>query len=434
MAAVMGRPAIAQSIRVRRLSEFVGGVRTTPGRLRLLRAITVGLVVLLAVVGTLAAAQATAGTKAVTGTSEPLVVDAVAIYSSVADANTVAAQAFLSGGLEPAPQVARYDADLREAGRRLADSATRVSSNSRPADAIRTLSEQLPVYAGLIQAARANNRQGLPVGSAYLSEADRLARTVMLPAADQLLAEEQQQLADDYSTAKARPLLALTALLALALAGVLGATQIFLSQRTRRTLNRGLVASSAVLVVLILVVGVITLLQSLSFADARRDGTDPLDRAAHARIAALVQESDESLILVRRSSSADFEADFQAEHAKLLGSGGEPALLDRGSDAAKAEEAYAATHEQLMNTLAAGDYNGAVALELSTAPMGGASAFAALDSAISTEVSDAQQQFTDAVADTETMMSALVVLIPIGCILIGVLAVLGIRPRLEEYR
>lgn len=412
------------------MSGLVAGTSTTPGRLRLLRTAIVALAALLAVIGTYAATQATAGTDAITEESEPLVVDAVAIYSAIARANTVAAQAFLSGGLEPAAQVERYDAAVREAGRLLADSATRVRSSGSSAEAITTLTEQLPVYTSLIASARANNRQGLPVGSAYLTEADHLARTLLLPAADRLLAEERHHLAVDYSAAKAHSLFVLAAGLALALAGVLGITQRFLFHRTQRILNAGLLASSVVLLLLVATVGTTVLLQQARFADARREGTDPLDRAAHARIAALMQKSDEILILVSRSESAEFEADFQAGVARLLGTGGKPGLLRPGGAAEEAAEAYVADHAQMMEMLADGDHSGAVGLATSS----DGSAFETLDEVTANEVSQAEQRFTDEIGNTEMLLSVMVVLIPIGCILIGVLAVVGIRPRLEEYR
>src|SRR6266436_9763499 len=88
---------------------------TTPGRLRLLLA---GLVILSLAWGVLAALTANQHASAaadVVAVSEPLSLDAEEIYQSLSDADATAANAFLSGGLEPAAARQRYNADITQA-------------------------------------------------------------------------------------------------------------------------------------------------------------------------------------------------------------------------------------------------------------------------------------------------------------------------------
>ena len=52
--------------------------------------------------------------------------------------------------------------------------------------AISTVGEQLPVYTGLVENARALNRLGLPLGQSYLASASKLMQTTILPAVEQV--------------------------------------------------------------------------------------------------------------------------------------------------------------------------------------------------------------------------------------------------------
>src|SRR5205823_2978057 len=61
-----------------------------------------------------------------------------------------------------------------------------------------TLTRQLPEYTGLVEAARANNRQGFPVGAAYLRRASKLMRDQLLPAAERLYVVNADRMNTDY--------------------------------------------------------------------------------------------------------------------------------------------------------------------------------------------------------------------------------------------
>ena len=52
--------------------------------------------------------------------------------------------------------------------------------------AVADISAQLAAYTGLVESARANNRQGLAIGSAYLREASSLMQTALLPGAEKI--------------------------------------------------------------------------------------------------------------------------------------------------------------------------------------------------------------------------------------------------------
>ncbi len=418
----------------RRLAAVLPATDTTPGRLRLLRATLVVLALLLAGAATLTLTLAANGTHATTRSAEPLLVNAETIYSSLADADTTSAQAFLSGGLEPASQTTRYTADIATVGTQLAQAAGRTGQSGAAAQAVRTLATQLPVYTGLIQSARANNRQGLPVGASYLGQASSLLRTTMLPAADQLLTVEQRQLAADYRSARADRWIIGTAAVATLLLIALIGTQLFLTRRTRRLINPGLLAGTVTLLILASAGAAVLLLQHHRLATARRDGSDPVTVAARARITALIQHGDDSLTLVSRGTSAAFTKDFTDAKTALLGGPGHPALLPAGSPERALEENYLAAHAKVSSLVDGGDYNAAVALDTSTSPGGAGAAFAALDDALTGNVTAAQARFAAAASHADFGLTPLTGIAPLLALITCVLSVLGIRARLEEYR
>ena len=93
--------------------------------------------------------------------------------------------------------------------------ATRLSALTREAGtsatvpgALNTIADQLPIYSGLVESARANSRQGFPIGAAYLRAAVIAVDVTMLPAADRLYTSEAQRLNDDYRTGSSRLTLA----------------------------------------------------------------------------------------------------------------------------------------------------------------------------------------------------------------------------------
>src|SRR5579864_630974 len=142
-------------------------------------------------------AQHTAAADDVVTTIEPLSVDAQQIYRALSDADATAATSFLSGGLEPQPVRQRYLADIARAASRLeaATAAATAAGQSSAAAPLARLTDDLPVYAGMVETARADYRLGYPLGAAYLREASGLMRATLLPAASDLYAQENGRLA-----------------------------------------------------------------------------------------------------------------------------------------------------------------------------------------------------------------------------------------------
>jgi von Willebrand factor type A C-terminal domain len=127
------------------------------------------------VIAALIADQHASAAASVIVVSEPLSLDAEQIYQSLSDADATAANAFLSGGLEPAPARQRYNSDITQAAIRIQAASALVGPSvartefpgtlnmqasavgSATGDDLATLSAGLPVYTGEVETARADN-------------------------------------------------------------------------------------------------------------------------------------------------------------------------------------------------------------------------------------------------------------------------------------
>ena len=123
--------------------------------------------------------------------TEPLADAAQRIYGALSFANTTAATAFLSGGVEPRDVRDRYEAAIGQASAGLVTASNGVSPNDIHSLKLLTdISNQLAVYTGIVAAAQTNNRAGSPIGVAYLNESSALMQQGILPAAERLYASQ----------------------------------------------------------------------------------------------------------------------------------------------------------------------------------------------------------------------------------------------------
>jgi len=252
----------------------------------------------------------------------------------------------------------------------------------------------------------------------------------LLLAAHDLFAAAQQRLADDYATARALGMLAFAALGTAVLLAVLGYTQLYLLQRTRRIVNPGL-AGAMLLVLVATVAGVVLLLVQHDRLDrARTAGSDLVVRTAQARIALLTQRGAESRTLAaHEGGGGDSERRFAEQTSVLLGTADAPGLL-AGTPAESAERAYLEVHKQVRARDDAVDYRGAVSIALGA----GSTAFAAVDQALADQAAQAQDAFGGNAERAANGLTALGWAVPVLALLTGVLSVLGLNARLREYR
>ncbi|OZM74722.1 hypothetical protein CFN78_00290 [Amycolatopsis antarctica] len=426
---------------VRRLVRSAGN---TPGRLSVIALGLVVLALLTALVGTFAVQGKQDTIDGLVDHREPLAAAAQQVYRSLSDADATSASAFLSTGSEPAELRDRYEVDIAQAGAALAKAASD-SEGAESSERVDTLSRQIPVYTGLIETARANNRQGFPAGASYLREASELMRSQILPAAQDLYRIDTERLSQEQDDATSFPFF--TTLLVLGLLAALIATQIYLRRKTNRVINVGLMVASIATGVAILWSGTALTVQTVLVGNGATEGTERADVLVRARIAALQARADETLTLVARGDGGRYEKDFVALGQTLAGPDGNGGLLreardgaqpemTRFSDAATADaRAWFAAHTEVRALDDSGDYQGAVSLAIDGARQDGtATAFYRLDGNLAQGIGVTRQAFLD---DTVGSSRALTLLAPGFAVLMVVAALgvtLGIRERLREYR
>lgn len=418
---------------------------TTPGRLALVSiAVVVGAICfgVLAEVSEQAREQAASSARTDT---EPLLAEAVNLYASLSDANASATTTFLVGGLEPPARRARYLQDVRAASSSLAALTRQVGTAAGARDAVATVTAQLSIYAGLVEAARANNRQALPIGAAYMRQASDLLKTTILPAAGKLYTIEAKRLRDDYGTGTSTAwLAAFIAAMVLSLA-LLVYAQWFLGRISRRILNVPM-ALATVLLLALTIWGVIALTREQNaLVTAQRTGSDSVEVLSATRILVSRAQSDESLTLIARGGDTTDPADFAAVFGALGQPGGSSGLVGEVSVLAgrtgtsgaatqfdQALAAYLAQHARITAYEQQGDTKDANLVAISG--VGGQSPADQVSADLVAEVAAAQARFERSAADATSAPSGLSLAIPVVFVLAAALALFGLRLRMSEYR
>jgi len=431
---------------------------TTPGRFRALSIVLIVAALTFGLVSWAAAYSRRAATRAAAHQSELLLVQAEQLYVSLADADATAATTFVTGGVEPASRRARYLSELKAATERLTTLSAEVGDSPSAERAVRTLAEDIPVYSGLIDAARANDLQGLPLGVGYLRQASMVMRTQLLAAARKLYEVEATRLGDDYRSGTWPvslwvPVAAGILTLALFLGG-----QWYLLRRTNRIFNVPLVVGS-VAILLVLVWSALAIgLQQSDLADAARTGSDGVQVLSAARILALRDQGDESLALVSRGSGSDYLTDFNVVAARLGGANGDGGLIgadriiaDRsntggGVDSlARAFSFYLATHAAVVRLQDAGLFVCADRYAVQTVARAPGcppssdsetevAAAAALDARLDDGIDASQARFRAASARAIAALDGLALGIPLLAIAAAVAGLIGFQRRIDEYR
>jgi hypothetical protein len=414
---------------------------TTPGQLRLLSIATVVGVVLLSVIAAGASGARNRAAGAVSVETEPLLVNAQGMYASLADADATAADTFLTGGIEPTDLRQRYLNDLKTATDQLSTATRQVGGSTAAQQAVTTISDQLPIYSGLIETARADNRQSLPVGAAYLRQASTLMRSQILPAADRLYEVEAARLDHGYQSGSSALDVVGVLVAGAALLALLALTQLYLARRTNRMVNVPLLVASVL--GLVLTIGLVTgfMLEQRHLHRAQVEGSDAVQVLSQARILTLRAQGDEGLTLVARGSGDPYQADFKAVTARIGGPDGSSGLLGRmaqieGAPVSSWSEyrQYLAVHQQVVQLEQSGQFDQAVKVALGRNPGGESSQFDALNTDLTNEITSGQARFSSQARSAHRELRNAGVIIAVVLLAVGLLALFGIQQRINEYR
>ncbi|EOM77986.1 hypothetical protein DW322_20120 [Rhodococcus rhodnii] len=372
--------------------------------------------------------------------AEPLAYSAQRLYSALSVADAAAATAFLARGLEPTDVRANYSNAIAIAsGEIVFASSGLAEGDATSRELLATVSEGLSVYTGLVETARANNRSGNPVGTSYLGSASAQMQTRILPAAQALHERQQERIAQIQRSYSSAPWLAISVPAAALL--LLVAAQVFLAVRTRRRFTPALVVTTVATAVLLVWLMGAGLLSAVAAARAHAQGAGPLSELTAARISAQQARADETLGLVRRDGEDAYDADFDrltADIGRLLAEYGEDGTrtvaIEEVDRASAAFSGWLDAHHRIREQLSTGQFQPAVDIATGPGPADSSATFDQLDSALGDAIEAARQTGRDSIGSASNALTALsggaIVLTSVG--VAGI--VVGIWPRLREYR
>jgi hypothetical protein len=425
-------PASASAVAARRtrdaLDTLRAGLAGTPGRLRVLAAVCVLASLAFALLGASAfRARSTALSAAQDAAAQ--VVRVQRISTELVQADALATNGFLNFGLEPAAQVAQYDAAVTTASRLLADAAR---GNPADATALGSVNDALTQYTAQIASARDNNRQGYQVGTAYLRQASALLRSQMLPTLSGIVGANDARAQAEFSAARAATMRLVAA--GLGTLVVLLAVQVWLARRSHRVVNLPLAAATSAVVVALLAGGTVMVVTQSRAAKVQRTSYAATLALAQARIAAYDAKSNESLTLIARGTGQAYEEAYQTRLTQIQQQLGKAAGVGVAPTARNDLSAWDTVHQRIRTLDDGGNWDDAKTLAIGSDPN---SANAKFDTFAATTRHALDEQAA-AVADRLASARTLLLVTGLLTLLLGVLAAAaawwGVSLRLEEYR
>ena len=421
--------------------------RTGPANLRLLLIVLVVAAVAYGAVGTWTVIQHASAAQEVVSTSEPLSLAAQRMYQALSDADATATTAFLAGPNVRLPARERYAADIGRAAADLTslEDAATTSANPRLVRSLAAVAAGLPVYTDYVSQAQTQFLLGyrLTAGSLMQVASEEMHLT-LLPAAGASYAQENAALTAASAQATGLPWIVVVLVLAIALAFVLYRAQRWLSRRTHRVFNLGMLAATVALAVSVLwLIG--------AFAVARTDlqravghGSVPAEALAQAAIDTQQARGYEVLNLISRSGDATFVKDFQAVRARLgPGPGTLLAAAAGSSSGAGAHWAAAAGRDvqawytvigRAYNLDSKAQYTTETALVIGPGTDAATAGFARVEDDLSRAIDADHAVFHSGATAGRNAFTGLDVVIILAAVLMAAGCAWGLSRRLAEYR
>ena len=417
---------------------------TTPAKLRVL---SVALVLLSLAWGALAGwtvSQHSSAASDVVNTEQPLTVAAQQMYQSISDADVTATTTFLSGAEPPLAPLQQYRRDIATAAADLTTLKGAANGNSQLTAAIGKFSASLPLYTSYVAQAQSDNALGYPLtGGSFMQVASEEAHLVLLPAAKTIYSLQDAALTSASDQATSLPPLIVAGVLALITAFVLFRAQRWLSRRTHRVFNYGLLTASAALVISMVWL-------AATFAVARSDlsqgityGSRPAGTLAQASIDVQQVRGDQVLNLISRSGDTSFKDNYQQVRAEI--GPGPGTLLDTAAassrgpavdkiTAAKADaSSWYTANDQVYNLDLASAYAGETHLVTgSSSPA--SSGFDRLESDINNAIKDDLSAFRTSASAGANAFGPLEGVLIVASLLMAVACFFGLARRIREYQ
>ncbi|AGP30009.1 hypothetical protein A606_01770 [Corynebacterium terpenotabidum Y-11] len=419
--------------------RFLRFISTTPGLLTV-----VSIVLVAAILAAGGAMAATSGSRqgelnTMVNRSEPVSFAAQELYNSLSVANAVATTGFLSDSSRTADTRQQY----REAVNTATSAVVRAANgtddpSSREMTLILEIQEKLPFYISLVTEAGANNRQGYPLGAAYITQASTMMQDELLPAAAELHSRTSSSLADQQHRLTRPSWFALSGLVAAVIMLIIA--QFWLAAWSNRRISAGY-ATATVLMAAALIWAGISAFTTWHEGPRGVVGTSqPLQTLTALRIEVQQARSTEVLGLVQRDYTADNQSDFSDRVAsidtqleELREAAENQETRDQIDGARESLRSWDNSHAQMVSMVRQGDYTDAVQATVGDEDGGVSASFTSLDSDLEDLIDESREQLRDYLSDAGRAASQVNLLVLVLSLLSILCIIQGTRPRLQEY-
>lgn len=452
-------------------------IRTLPGRIRGLAFLAVLAVAAVFTVAALAVQDARDGLKVIGHDAGPQVVATGDLYYALSDMDAQLAAVLLMGreqnlGAGRAKALQVYDQRRSEAHRALLQGSNLASDDPAEQQTARSILDALGQYEQLAgQALQLDQQQPHAAGPpstqvrALYRQATDLMKLDVLPKAYNLTLDNGTTVRRTYESKHAAVLdgIAWVVITGLVLIAILVGLQVYLTRRFRRLVNP--VLALATLASLVLVAATVGLLTSEAnhLSKAKNDGFDSVLSLSRARAISNNADADETRYLLDPEQADTYEQVYldksqeilsvtagnlrqyyQQVDARIAAHSGFTGFLGLESQHVTLPGQRAAVDRTLqgyetvqhddsrLRTLAtsAGGRHEAIVLRMDTASRD----FATYDQSLVALTAIHQKAFTSAIRDGDNGLSGWSVGLPAAAVVIAILVLVGVRPRLSEFR
>jgi uncharacterized membrane protein len=447
----------------------------------------ISVAVLLGVITAAIFGSIASGLQLIGHQSDPEVLATTDLYFRLNDMDAQVANVLLVGrqrglGIDRQQAQAIYQQDRIQADRDLQRAATVAGSLPSAQRALRPVLDGLGSYEALAGEAMYLDGQGAsqpgrpPVAAIILyRQATDLLRGSILPSARSLTDANAAGLNSAYQAKRSDALQGIlwVVLLGVVLLAVLAGMQFYLALRYRRVLNPALAGASLIALVLVALSATALSAQAGHLRVAKVEAFDSIIALSQARATSDDANADESRYLVDPARAAQYQQAFENKSQQLVRLAG-AGIFQYDAALARALSAYHASNADIRfggyfgvefrnitftgeraaaeRTLAAyqvyerddrriralnhsGDLRGAIAFDTSYARGNSNWAFTQYDHALATLIAINQRAFNGAISAGQRGINGWTGLIPaVAVILITALVLIGVRPRLAEYR
>lgn len=419
--------------------RFARFVSTTPGLLTV-----VSVVLVIAILAAGGAMAASSGNRqgelnTMVNRSEPVSFAAQELYNSLSVADAVATTGFLADSSRTADTRSPYREALDTASRAVVRASNGIDDpSSREMSLILEIQEKLPSYVSLVTEAGANNRQGFPLGAAYITQASSMMQDELLPAAAELYDRTSSSVVDQQHRLTRPSWIALSGLLAAVL--MLLIAQFWLAAWSNRRISAGYAAATVLMTVALVWAGVSALSTWHEGPRGVAGTSQPLQTLTSLRIDVQQARSTEVLGLVQRDYTTDNQNDFSdriaaidARLEELRGAATDRDDRARIDGARESLRSWDSSHAQMVAMVRQGDYTDAVLATVGDDEDGVSESFTALDGDLEDLIGSSRDQLRDFLADAGVAASRVNLLVLVLSLLSILCVIQGTRPRLQEY-